>query len=392
MRILVVSPFLPYPGVPHAGGKLVYFLLQTLAGKHSVTLVSRYFPDEWKDAGDLVMMLSGLELVEASGPVNAESIPSICKVVWSYYRLARKAREVLSKEAFDICQVEFTETGVLFSPPAGVPAVLTCHDVIAKPAFRRYKAAGGIGKGLHWCIWRVKRKAEGYALSKYSRAFALSDEDREWAERLYPGVPIRVLRYPGGLGFAGLPRKGISGRILFLGALNRPQNIAALRYFWKKVWPIVRERSQDAECRVVGGGIPSDLRREMSNDPRVILTGYVRNIEEEYKTASVFIAPVLTGGGVIVKILDAMAAGVPVVTTPYGNEGIRARAGEEILIGEDPDSFANNVLSLLEDPGFRESLGRAGQIFVERSFSPEKFLADLEETYELLARKGIGEA
>ena len=92
MKILVVSPFLPYPGVPHTGGKLVCFLLQTLVRNHSVYLVSRYYPGEENHIGELRKMLSGLELVSAPGSVNAGSISSVGRTVWSYFRLARKAR------------------------------------------------------------------------------------------------------------------------------------------------------------------------------------------------------------------------------------------------------------------------------------------------------------
>jgi glycosyltransferase involved in cell wall biosynthesis len=381
MKVLVVSPFLPYPGVLHAGGKLVYFLLQTLAGKHSVYLLSRYFPGEEGHFGELRKMLSGIELVSAPGPVTAGSLPSIWRTVWSYYRLARKAREVLNRETFDLCQVEFTETGVFWLPARDLPAVLTCHDIIAKPAFRRYAASSGFSRVLYWLTWKGKHAAEKKALSKFNRVFTLSDEDREWAERLYPRISIGVLRYPGGLGFTGLPRKEVPGRILFLGALNRPQNIESVRYFREQVWPAVREMAPEAEFWIAGGGLPRGLEQEMSGDPRTVLTGFLENVEEVYRSASVFVAPILTGGGVVVKILDAMAAGVPVVTTPFGNEGIRAKEGEEILVSDDPDHFLRNVLGLLQDRKYRTALGDAGRRFVENKFSVESFSDTLGQTY-----------
>jgi hypothetical protein len=382
----MVSPFLPYPGVPHAGGKLVCFLLQTLVRNHSVYLVSRYYPGEENHIGELRKMLSGLELVSAPGPVNAGSILSVGRTVRSYFRLARKAREVLNRETFDVCQVEFTETGVFWGAPRYIPAILTCVDIIAKPAFRRYEASRGISKVLQWCIWKTKKMMEKRALAKFARVFTLSDEDREWGERLYPGVSFRVLRYPGGLGFTGLPRKEVSGRILFLGALNRPQNVDAVRYFWEKVWPAVRERVPDTEFRVAGGGLPKDLEREMSEDPRVVLTGFVENIEQEYNSASVFVAPILTGGGVIVKILDALAAGVPVVTTTYGNEGIRAEPGKEVFVADNPGDFASFVVHLLRDEELRNSVGSAGRQYVENNFSKDSLAATVEEAYKEISR------
>jgi glycosyltransferase involved in cell wall biosynthesis len=384
MKILVVSPFLPYPGVPHAGGKFVYFLLQTLLEHHSVSLVSRYFPGEERHFEMLRKMLSGLDFVPVSGPVKTGSLQSLWGTVRSYYRLCHRAREAMERERFDVCQVEFTETGVFWTPPSDVPSVLTCHDILAKPAFRRYEASGGISKVLHWFVWKTKQEIEKYSLSKFARVFTLSEVDREWAERLYPGVSIRVLRYPGGLGFAGLARKEVPGRILFLGALNRPQNIESVRYFREKVWPAVRERVPDAEFRVAGGGLPRDLEREMSEDPRVVVTGFVENIEEEYKSASVFVAPILTGGGVIVKILDALAAGVPVVTTTFGNEGIVAKPGEEILVSRDPDQFLRNVLALLEDREYRVAMGDAGRRFVELTCGAGRFAEMLGKTYREL--------
>jgi len=384
MKVLVVSPFLPYPGVPHAGGKLVYHLLQALSGKCSVSLVSRYYPGEERQFGGLRKMLSSIDLVPAYGPVKAGSPSSLWHTVRSYYHLTRKAREILKRERFDVCQVEFTETGIYWNPIGDVPAVLTCHDIIAKPAFRRFEASGGISRAMYWCIWKTKHMLEKKALSKFVRVFTLSVVDREWAERLYPGVSFRVLRYPGGLGFTGLPRMEIPGRILFLGALNRPQNIESVRYFLDKVWPAVRERVPDAEFRVAGGGLPRDLAREMTEDPRIVVTGYVGNIEEEYKSASVFVAPVLTGGGIIVKILDALAAGVPVVTTPFGNEGICAMEGEGILVSQDPDQFTQNILALLEDKEYRVAIGEAGRRFVEITYSAERFAEMLGKTYREL--------
>lgn len=388
MKILVVSPFLPYPGVPHAGGKLVYFLLQTLLEHHSVSLLSRYFPGEEKHFGELRKMLTGLDLVPASGPVKSGSLPSLWRTARSYSRLCRRAREWMERERFDVCQVEFTETGVFWTAPSGLPSVLTCHDILAKPAFRRYAASGGISRGLQWCVWKTKTWMEKRTLSKFARVLVLSEVDREWAQRLYPGVSVRVLRYPGGLGFAGLPRMEVPGRILFLGALNRPRNIESVRYFREKVWPTVRERVPDAEFRVAGGGGGDELRSELSTDPRMVLTGYVKDIEREYKSAAVFVAPILTGGGVIVKILDALAAGVPVVTTPFGNEGIGAKPGEEILVADSADGFTKAVLLLLNDSVYRDGIGSAGKRFVEEKVRNDGFGEVIEHTYQEMLSPG----
>lgn len=382
MKILVVSPFLPYPSVPHAGGKLVLHLLETLSRAHSVHLVTRYFPGESGHLDSMKGRLSGVDAVPSEGPVRAGSLLSLGRTILSYIRLARRADEAAKREAFDLCQVEYTETGVFWTPPRSLPAVLTCHDIIAKPSFRRYASSRGLSKPVRWAEWRLKLLVERHAISKFRRVFTLSEVDREWAERLYPGVPTRALHYPGGLDLSPIPpRKEIPGRILFVGALNRPRNVEGVRFFVGTVWPFVRARAPHAEFWVVGGGASEEFRRELSRDPRVRVTGRVETLAEYYSSASVFVAPVLAGGGIIVKILDAMAAGVPVVTTSYGNEGIRARDGAEIVVADLAETFADAILRLLDDPERRAAIGEAGKSFVERNFSQQSFEETLRSVY-----------
>lgn len=387
LKILLVTPFLPYSGVPHAGGKLVHHLLCNLAERHSVFLVSRYFSGEETHFPALRKTVAGLEAVPAEGPIRPGSASSLFRTVASYRRLARKADEVAGRETFDLCQAEHTETGVFWKPPPRLPAILTLHDVIAKPAFRRYSASRGVRRAGAWLTWRGALLVEKRSISGFRLVFTLSEEDKEWTERLYPGVKTRVLRYPGGIGFAGLPRREVPNRILFAGALNRPQNIEAVKFLWEKVWPEVRAEVPEAELWIAGGGAPSSLVSRLSGDPRVKVTGYARNLEGLYKSAAVFVAPILTGGGIIVKILDAMAAGVPVVTTSYGNEGIRGVPGKDLFVADRPEEFARGVISLLRDDAMRSLLGESSRRLEEMRFPAQGLMDTIEGAYRELPRE-----
>jgi glycosyltransferase involved in cell wall biosynthesis len=307
-------------------------------------LLSRCFPGEEQHVPFLKNMLAGVEVIFVDGPVNPDSIRSVCRTIGSYYRLSRKATEILKGERFEMCHVEYTETGVFWRKQPEIPSVLSCHDIIAKPAYRRYLSSRGFSSIPKWIMWKAKRRLESYSVRKFQRVFTLSEVDLEWAKKLYSGVAFRVLRYPGGIDFTGLSRREVPGRILFLGAMNRPQNMESVRYFWETIWPSVQKDVPEAEFWVAGGGIPKAMERELSRDGRVKMTGFVDQVEEMYKSASVFVAPILAGGGIIVKILDAMAAGVPVVTTSYGNEGIRAKPGREVFVADNPYDFASSVV------------------------------------------------
>jgi glycosyltransferase involved in cell wall biosynthesis len=389
LKILLVSPFLPFPGVPHAGGKLLHYLLSILTKHHSVHLVTRYYPGEERHFPDLRRVLSGLDVVPADGPVESSSLRSILSTVRSYVRLARQADVAARRERFDLCQVENTETGYFWKPPPDLPAALTCVDITAKPAFRRYEGSKGVKRVAAFASWKLKYAVERRAVSRYRTVFTLSEEDREWANRLYPESRVRVLLFPGGIGHVGLPRQEVPGRVLFVGALQRPLNIQYLRFLAEKVWPQVRREIPDAELLVVGGGLPEKERELLSGIPGVRLTGFVENLELEYKRASVFAAPILAGGGVIVKILDAMAAGVPVVTTSFGNEVIRAEAGKDILVADSPEDFALDLVMLLKDPEIRNSVAERGHRHLSVNFSEERLLRTLDAAYqELISSAG----
>jgi glycosyltransferase involved in cell wall biosynthesis len=168
--------------------------------------------------------------------------------------------------------------------------------------------------------------------------------------------------------------------------LNRPQNIRSVRYLAEKVWPVVRLEIPDAELLVAGGGLPAKEREPLSCILGIRLTGFVENLEEVYKSASVFAAPVLSGGGIIVKILDAMAAGVPVVTTSYGNEGIRAEAGKDVLVADSPEAFARALVLLLKDPGLRNAVAAGGSRHLAERFSEERLMGTLDAAYQEIIR------
>jgi glycosyltransferase involved in cell wall biosynthesis len=102
--------------------------------------------------------------------------------------------------------------------------------------------------------------------------------------------------------------------------------------------------------------------------------------------ASVFVAPILVGGGIIVKILDAMAAGVPVVTTTYGNEGIRAEPGNELFVADTPEDFASRVISLLGEDNLRQRVGENGRAFVTKYFGQNRILEEFEADLTRIAR------
>jgi glycosyltransferase involved in cell wall biosynthesis len=167
-------------------------------------------------------------------------------------------------------------------------------------------------------------------------------------------------------------RKPDACRVTFLGGLHWPPNAYGILWFFHKVWPQVLSQVPEAILTVIGKDPCSELVRESSHVKNLDVTGYVDDPTPYLIETAVFIVPLMAGGGMRVKILDAWAWGLPVVSTSIGAEGIRYRTGEDILIADDADAFAGAVIDLLMDPEMTRRLGSDGRSTVERFYDWRK--------------------
>ncbi len=149
--------------------------------------------------------------------------------------------------------------------------------------------------------------------------------------------------------------------ILFVGGMHWPPNAEGIRWFVKVIFPKIRNRHPETWLRVVGKKPP----REFEFLGGVDAPGYVDEINKYWEQACVFIVPLLSGGGMRVKILDAWVHGIPVVSTTIGAEGIKYLNGENILICDEPQDFANRVNELLSNPSEANRIGYNGRKTVE---------------------------
>jgi glycosyltransferase involved in cell wall biosynthesis len=165
--------------------------------------------------------------------------------------------------------------------------------------------------------------------------------------------------------------------LLFVGAMDRVHNLAGVSWFLDHVWPRIREKLPDARFYIVGGHPPEELRARADAD-HCIVTGFVDDLVSWYRAATVFVSPMLVAGGLLQKVVDAMALGVPVVATSVCNHGIGATPGEHLLTADTAEEFAEAVLALLRDPEARARLGSAGQHFIQTHYDTEAAIAQWE--------------
>ena len=150
--------------------------------------------------------------------------------------------------------------------------------------------------------------------------------------------------------------------LLFVGAFDHSPNVDAALWLCSEVYPLVCKECPDVRLRLVGKNPPSALRTVAEKYPSMELLGFVSDLEKHYHSASIFVAPIRTGGGIKTKIIHAQSYGVPVVTTPLGAEGIEGTVNNSTLVlGRTAEELAAGILSLLRDRWKASSIGRKGR-------------------------------
>jgi glycosyltransferase involved in cell wall biosynthesis len=296
------------------------------------------------------------------------------------------AIDKLSKQIhFDIIQVEHTELGDCIKGPMDVPTIIDAHDVILKPALREYNLATGMRKAVKYIKFRMVKRKEISTYERFTEVFVRSEFDRNLLLSYRGDLNVYILRgYARIEDFSGKAGNREPGTLLYVGAMDRTANIDAIRYFYEKVFPLVKREVPAAKLTIVGNKPPEEITRIGREDKDVIVTGFVEDIKPYYLKASVFVAPLFVGGGLIQKILDALAAGIPVVTTSVGNEGIDAVPDKDILIADDAEDFAKKVILLLKDNGLSQSISENGRAFVQDKFQWDTVIQKLEDEYKRL--------
>lgn len=248
--------------------------------------------------------------------------------------------------------------------------VMEEHNAWSRSAWERYRRERGlVGRLRHWASWQKRSRYEARLYRHFDLCTMVSDEDRAATLRLLPRYQGRVEVVPNGVDCQH-NRPGLAAprthALVFNGALTYSANYDAVRYFLADIYPLIRQRAPDASLIITGSTAGVDLSG-LALDGTVHLTGYVNDVRYPVAGASVCVVPIRQGGGTRLKILEAMALGTPVVATCKGAEGLAVTPGREILIADEPEEFATEVVRLLRDPALREHLaGNARQLVEEK--------------------------
>jgi glycosyltransferase involved in cell wall biosynthesis len=176
--------------------------------------------------------------------------------------------------------------------------------------------------------------------------------------------------------------------VVFVGTYRYVPNVDAVHWFVRDIWPRIRAARPTARCTLVGMDPPPSVHR-LAQVPGINVVGTVPDVQPWLARATVVVVPLRSGSGTRFKILEAFAAGRPVVSTRIGAEGLAVEDGIHLLLADDPASFAEAAIQLLADPERRWSLARAARELVEREYAWPRIGEKLLAVYRLLAA-GVG--
>jgi glycosyltransferase involved in cell wall biosynthesis len=250
--------------------------------------------------------------------------------------------------------------------PACQRTVLDLHNIESMLHARCAAVEGPATAFAHRIFRDASLALERAWLPRFSRVLVTSAADAAAVEAIAPAARVTV--YPNAVPPVAQPPAGDEEVVVFSGNMEYHPNLSAVRFFRGEVWPLLRRRWPTLVWRLVGKN-PSAVSRYISGDSRIEATGEVDDAVRELARARVTVVPLLAGSGTRFKILEAWSAGLPVVSTTIGAEGLPARDGENLLIADGAGPFAAAVTQLLENPGLRRQLAKAGRHVLVQEFT-----------------------
>ena len=385
--LLVASPYVPFP-LAHGGAVRMYNLMRRAAADFDQVLVV-FAGDNIEAPQELLDVCCEIVFVKRSG---THLLPSTARpdVVEEFDSPAFHAalRQTVRKWKPVIAQLEFTQMAQYASDCAPAKTILVEHDV----TFDLYRQL--LSQGDDWELRHQLDRwipFETVAWQQADCVVTMSDSDRKLA--ISHGVPeTKAACLPNGVDlerFQPAPEPPVPRRLLFIGSFAHLPNVLALDFFLSQVWPQLA--TFHPSLHIIAGArhnyFLDHYRERVQLDlaqPGIEVEDFVADVRPAYRRASIVIAPLVASAGTNIKIMEAMAMGKAIVSTPAGINGLDLHVGRDVIVTSTPQEMTRAINELFENPSLRESLEREARQTVERDFDWNTIAAQQKELYENL--------
>jgi len=376
-RVLAVTSEVPWP--LNSGGHLrTYHLLRSVAEHASVRLV---VPSAQPDPDGLAaLQRAGVETILVPVPsrnVVRESVRAAAAVIASepYVLFTRHRRRAVRRALLlqaseappDVLYLDHLDSLVYADCAPGARIVIDMHNVYSHLARRSAGEHRGLGRKYMLNQAQLLERQEVAASSAAHTVMTVSSDDARYFTRL--GASVTII--PNGVDCSAFGSAAVAERasrtVLYVGALDWPPNVSAAKFLAREVLPALRQRVPDARVALVGRNPSEDVRALATADGSVQVHADVPDVVPFFAAAAALAVPLEAGGGSRLKILEAFAAGLPVVSTPIGCEGIEVEDGKHLVICQ-RDRFAEALAGLLLRPSSGAACTLRARALVQRIY------------------------
>ncbi|MDI9245573.1 glycosyltransferase family 4 protein [Marinobacter sp. CHS3-4] len=386
MKILWLSHLVPYPP---KGGVLQrsYYLIKELAHHHTVDLVAfnqagliapfynhnieealedakkhlslfchhvEFFkiPNETVSSGKLRLALKSLV---TPAPYTINWLQSA--------EFERYLHHLAHTEQYDLVHFDTISLDVFRHCFDGIPCFLDHHNIESHMLLRRAKNERNILKKAYFYQEGLRlMRYEQRVCPLYSGHITCSDIDSARLKALTPNSSIKTI--PNGVDTGFFRPQGLEqekNTLIFVGTMNWYPNIEAVLYLCNEVMPLLRKNRSDITLKIIGANPPDEIKKfnDLTNDIKIL--GFVDEIRDHIEKATLYVCPIMDGGGTKLKILDALGMGKAIIAHRIASEGIDVEEGENIIFADTPEEYCNAIIEMLNDPAKRKRLGEAAR-------------------------------
>jgi sugar transferase (PEP-CTERM/EpsH1 system associated) len=382
MKVLVILSRVPYP--LEKGDKLrAYHQIRELSKKHQVILLA--LNDQALDPDALPELKKYCQSISIVPFSKLTIIKNLMRAFFTgmpmqvgYFTFAqaqRKVDELVRKHqpAHIYCQlIRTAEYGRRYPQ---IPKTLDYMDVFSKGMQRRMSTDPFYMRPLLWMEYRRLKRYERKVFALFNNKTIISEQDRE----LIPHEQRHTISVvPNGVDtsfFKPLGRRK-EFEVLFNGNMSYPPNVESAEFLVEKIMPYVWKKIPAARV-LISGANPAKRVQELASD-RVVVSGWVDDIRENFAKSRMLVAPMQISIGLQNKLLEAMAMNIPCITSVLANNALGARPGEQVLVAEKPEDYAKHIIALLENEASAARLAQSGMKFAISNFNWQAATARLE--------------
>lgn len=387
-RLLIVSPFL-YGEMSDSGGGVICFRqLQLLSQSYELAYIgfsetskplieSRYIAtlENFCVSVSLVnFKFSFVNVIVARIKSFFLSSPELA-VLCNSPQMVSEINNNIDQFKPDLIWIQFPQMAQYVEICGDTPCIMDVQDAYTLSGFRQAQRMRGIGKVralLDWVCW-ARYEAKHYP--QFSAVLTLSEQDATVLHAMNTGIKSQCIGLPLAKGVT-TPREPNPMQVGFAGSFGHRPNIEGLAWFLIDIWPLVLARAPTARFMVAGRHAPTELVNHAYEG--VAFAGFVPDIFDFYASNTVTVVPLVSGGGVKIKTVEAMLAGSAIVTTQIGAEGTGATQGQEVLIEDEATAFADAVVRILLDASLRENIANAARRHSTENFSADAWLSRVD--------------